>query len=104
MKNLGNDVTLRIPSGTRAGGNTSDLLVNGVNYDVYTPTTNKASNIIGAMAKKNSQTTGIVLDLSNTAVTESELGDALKRVRGAGGTNIKDIKILDNKVNNHARN
>ncbi|WP_379138279.1 RHS repeat-associated core domain-containing protein [Paenibacillus sp. sgz500958] len=99
MQQLGNKVVLRNPVGTRAGGGTSDLLVNGMNYDVYTPTTNNVSRIISAMASKNSQTTGIVLDLSQTSVTAEQLGNALARVRGsisaAGKTpNITDIVIF----------
>lgn len=99
MANQGNEVILRPPTGTRAEGNTSDLLVNGVNYDVYTPKTNNPDNIIKAIAKKNNQTTGIVLDLSNTKVTADELGDILARVKGCiekGGKscNINDIIIL----------
>ena len=46
------------------------------------------------MAKKNSQTTGIVLDLSKTEVTSSQLGNALQRVQGTGAKNIKDIVIM----------
>jgi len=51
------------------------------------------------MAGKNSQTTGIVLDLSKTTVTPEQLGNALQRVRGiveSGGKtpNITDIVIL----------
>jgi hypothetical protein len=99
MQSLGNNVELRMPVGTRAGGGTSDLLVNGINYDVYTPTTSNVSRIIGSMAGKNSQTTGIVLDLSQTSVTAGDLGNALTRVQGsikAGGTvpNITDIVIM----------
>ncbi|MED2253552.1 hypothetical protein [Brevibacillus parabrevis] len=94
MQSLGNNVTLRAPSGTRAGGGTSDLVVNGVNYDVYTPTTANVSRIISAIAKKNSQTSGVVLDLSQTTVTAEQLGDVLARVRGTGATNIIDIVIM----------
>ncbi|WP_423735448.1 RHS repeat-associated core domain-containing protein [Chitinophaga caseinilytica] len=101
VHSLGNrDVYLRKPVGTRAGGETSDLVVNGVNYDVMTPITDKPGNIIKAMAKKNSQTTGIVLDLSRTTVTAKELGNVLRRVQGAIETNkdktvnIKDIIIM----------
>ena len=89
LKDLGNDVTLRIPQGTRTGGKTSDLLVNGVNYDVYTPITSKPYNIISAIASKNSQTTGVILDLSKTSVTPNQLGNILNRVNGTGATNIK---------------
>lgn len=53
------------------------------------------------MASKNAQTTGIVLDLSQTTVTAAELSNALARVQGAisagGGTvNITDIIIIPN--------
>lgn len=82
MKRLGHEVTLRIPTGTRAGGKTSDLVVNGKSYDVYTPINNNPGRIISEMAKKNRQTTGIVLNLSRTNVTASELGNVLNRVRG----------------------
>ena len=99
MADLGNDVVLRPPIGTRAGGQTSDLLVNGINYDVYTPTTSNPSAIIRAITKKNTQTTGVVLDLSNTTVTANDLGNILARVKGAieknGGTcNINDIVVM----------
>ena len=99
MANQGNDVVLRPPVGTRADGGTSDLLVNGVSYDVYTPTTNNPSAIIRAITKKNTQASGIVLDLSNTTVNQSDLGNILARVKGAiennGGTcNINDIVVL----------
>jgi len=94
MADLGNDVVLRAPTGTRAGGGTSDLLVNGVPYDVYTPTTNNPNRIVSAIASKNTQASGIVLDLSNTTVTSEQLGNILQRVRGAGATNITDIKIM----------
>lgn len=90
---------MRPPVGTRAGGQTSDLLVNGVNYDVYTPTTNNPSAIIRAITKKNTQTTGVVLDLSHTTVTADDLGNILPRVKGAietngGVCNINDIIIM----------
>jgi hypothetical protein len=94
MADLGNEVTLRPPTGTRAGGGTSDLLVNGTRYDVYTPTTGNPDRIISAIAKKNSQAEGIVLDLSQTSVTQAQLGDILRRVQGAGATNIKNIVII----------
>jgi len=95
MAEQGNKVTLRPPSGTRAEGGTSDLVVNGVNYDVYTPTTSSAKRIIGAMAEKNSQTTGIVLDLSKTSVTAEELGNVLARVRGVVKAGNKEPNITD---------
>lgn len=83
MASQGLDVVLRPPEGTRADGKTSDLLVNGINYDVYTPKTKKPDAIISAIAKKNTQTVGRVLDLSNTPVTADDLGNILARVKGA---------------------
>ena len=99
MANQGKDVVLRPPVETRADGGTSDLLVNGINYDVYTPTTNNPSAIIRAITKKNTQATGIVLDLSDTTVNISDLGNILARVKRAieknGGTcNITDIVVM----------
>jgi len=60
MAAQGKKVELRSPVGTRVEGNTSDLLVDGVRYDVYTPTTGNAGRIISAIAKKNTQAEGIV--------------------------------------------
>lgn len=99
LADQGNDVVLRPPSGTRANGDTSDLLVNGINYDVYTPITDNSNNIIRNMTSKNSQTVGIVLDLSETSVVADDLGNILARITGAieknGGTcNIKDVIVL----------
>ena len=94
MQNLGNKVVLRSPTGTRAAGGTSDLLVNNVNFDVYTPTTSNVGRVISAIAKKNSQTQGIVLDLSQTSINAKQLENILQRVQGAGAKNIKDIVIM----------
>jgi filamentous hemagglutinin len=96
MAGLGRNVELRDPVGTRAGGGTSDLLVDGVPYDVYTPTSANPNRIISAIAKKNDQATGIVVDLSNSPVTADQLGNVLGRVNGAGATNITDIVIIGN--------
>ncbi len=69
MKDLGHEVKLRSPIGTRAGGQTSDLLVNGIDYDVYIPITNIPNRIISAIAAMKDQAARIVLDLSKTSVT-----------------------------------
>jgi hypothetical protein len=90
----GNNVILRIPTGTRAAGGTSDLLVNGVRYDVYTPNSSSANRIISELAKKNSQATRLILDLSNSSVRIEDLRNVLARVRGAGATNITEIRII----------
>ncbi|WPP42132.1 RHS repeat-associated core domain-containing protein [Paenibacillus hunanensis] len=99
MYEQGNQVILRHPVGTRLDGGTSDLLVNGKRYDVYTPETKDASRIIGGIAKKNSQAEGVILDLSKTPVTSEQLGNVIGRVHGIinkGGKtpNINDIIIL----------
>ncbi|QQT26618.1 hypothetical protein [Sphingobacterium spiritivorum] len=94
LKDQGYRVFLRRPVGTRTGGKTSDLVVNGINYDVYTPQTSNVNRIISAVASKNSQTTGVVIDLSNTSVVPSQLNNILNRVQGTGATNIKNIIIM----------
>jgi len=92
---LGRNVRLRQPIGTRAGGGTSDLLVDGVRYDVYTPRSSNPNRIIGEIARKGSQVQGggVVLDLSQTTVTAAELGDVLRRVQGIT-SQISDVIIL----------
>lgn len=94
LKDQGYKVILRSPVGARAAGQTSDLVVNGVNYDVYTPVTSNVSRIVSAVASKNSQTTGVVIDLSQTNVVSSQLNNILQRVQGAGASNIKNIIIM----------
>jgi len=93
MANLGNEVILRQPT-QGSVGRVSDLLVNGVTYDVYTPVTTNANRIISAIASKGSQADGIVLDLTQTTVTLQDLGNILARVQGAGAKNITDIVII----------
>ncbi|WP_299073323.1 hypothetical protein [uncultured Paraglaciecola sp.] len=72
------------------------MLVDGIPYDVYTPTSANPNRIISAIAKKNDQASGIVLDLSNSPVSSEQLGNVLARVNGAGATNITDIVIIGN--------
>jgi filamentous hemagglutinin len=93
----GYHVVLRPPIGTRLGGETSDLLLNGRGYDIYTPTTVNPDWIISAIAKKNAQAEGVVLDLSATSVTRPQLGNILERIRGAGAMNIRDVIVLEEK-------
>jgi hypothetical protein len=69
-------------------------LVNGVNYDVYTPITKNHDRIITAIADKKMQTVGIVLDLSQTTITAAELGNVMARLAGKGVTSIKEVIIL----------
>jgi hypothetical protein len=82
----GFDVTLRSPVGTRGAGGTSDLLVNGVPWDVYTPTTGNVNAIVSAAARKGSQVPGggVIIDLSNTTVTPAQLANIQARVAGTG--------------------
>ena len=93
----GYHVVLRPPIGTRVGGETSDLLLDGRGYDIYTPTTANPNRIISAIAKKNAQEEGVVLDLNATSATLSQLGNVLERVRGAGATHIRDVIVLEEK-------
>ncbi|WP_428037165.1 hypothetical protein [Chryseobacterium nepalense] len=75
-------------------GRTSDLLINGISYDVYTPETSNISSIVRAIRNKNTQCNGVVLDLSKTSIKALDLGNLLKRVQGAGAKNINDIVIM----------
>lgn len=94
MASLGKKVQLRQPVGTRADGGTSDLLIDGERYDVYSPKTGNPARIVSAIAKKNSQAEGIIVDLSDSPVKSDQLGNLLYRVQGAGATNIKYIIII----------
>jgi RHS repeat-associated protein len=76
-------VILRDPSGLRAAdGGTSDLLINGTTYDIYSPTTNNASRLLSSAAAKFTQAHGVVIDLTDTSLTASDLGNALPRMQG----------------------
>ncbi|XUM02221.1 RHS repeat-associated core domain-containing protein [Streptomyces venezuelae ATCC 10712] len=84
MASLGKKVELRDPVGTRAGGQTSDLLVDGVPWDVYSPTTTNPSAILSKVAKKHSQVHGggVIVDLSGTGLSPAQFDGALARVNG----------------------
>ena len=88
----GRNVVLREATGV---GRTSDLLVDGVPYDVYTPTTGSLDRIVSAIASKGSQVDGggIVLDLSKSPLAGIDPAALLARVQGVTG-NISDIIIL----------
>ncbi|WIX85508.1 RHS repeat-associated core domain-containing protein [Amycolatopsis sp. DG1A-15b] len=86
MAGRGSRVELRDPVGTRAGGLTSDLVVDGENWDVYTPTTGNVGRIVSAVASKGSQVQGggVIIDLSRTSVTADQLGNIQARIAGTG--------------------
>jgi hypothetical protein len=86
LAGLGHDVHLRDPVGTRAGGETSDLLVDGERWDVYTPKTANVGRIVSAVASKGSQVHGggVILDLAHTRVTREQLANIEARVAGTG--------------------
>jgi hypothetical protein len=88
----GRSVVLREASGL---GRTSDLLVDGIPYDVYTPTTDNLDRIVSAIASKGSQVNGggVVLDLSKSPLTGVDPAALLARVQGVT-SNISDIIIL----------
>lgn len=89
----GRDVHLRVPTGK---GRTSDLVVDGVPWDVYTPKTSNPDRIISAVASKGSQVEGggVVIDLSQSSVTRDQLGNVLERVRGTGAR-VSDVRIIE---------
>ncbi|MET8261855.1 LamG-like jellyroll fold domain-containing protein [Micromonospora sp. NPDC005205] len=84
MAARGAKVLLRDPIGRRSGGMTSDLLVDGVAWDVYSPTSDSVKHILTSVAKKHSQVNGggVVVDLGGTGLAMSEFGNALGRVNG----------------------
>ena len=88
----GRNVVLREASGA---GRMSDLLVDGIPYDVYTPTTGNLSRIVSAIASKGSQVNGggVVLDLSKSPLTGVDPAALLSRVQGVT-PNVSDIIIL----------
>ena len=96
MAARGNEVVLRSASGS---GRMSDLLVNGKAYDVYTPRSGNPLNIISNIVEKGDQAQGIVLDLSQTSVTRSQLiraagGDLVRAVQQSGASRITNIVIM----------
>jgi hypothetical protein len=96
LASQGKDVLLREATGV---GRTSDLVVNGVEYDVYTPEAGTSvRNILSNTASKWTQVNGggVVVDLGNTELRASDFGDnALARVNGFvnsyGGTPLSDV-------------
>jgi RsiW-degrading membrane proteinase PrsW (M82 family) len=88
----GRSVVLRQATGA---GRMSDLLVDGVPYDVYSPRTGSLDRIVGAIAEKGSQVRGggVVLDLSGSPLRASDVGDLLARVQGVTGS-ISDIIVM----------
>lgn len=76
-------------------GRTSDLLVNGIAYDVYTPTTGNVGRIVSAIAKKGSQVRGggVVIDLRDSSLTPADLSNILARVQGITDQ-ISDIIVM----------
>lgn len=90
----GNQVELRAATGN---GRLSDLVVNSRTYDVYTPETNNFINLLGKIAKKNSQAIGIVLDLRNIENIPYSEWSILTRVREMGAENIQDIVVIGRK-------
>lgn len=67
---------------------TSDLLVDGVAWDVYSPTSRSVNNILTNVAKKHSQVNGggVIVDLSGTGLSAGQFGNALARVNGMIGS------------------
>jgi hypothetical protein len=97
LADMGYNVVVRSPVGTRVGGGTSDLLVNGMPYEIYSPFTTNPDRIISTLADKAAQAPALVLDLSRTTVTAQQLGNILTRVQGATTRQVIDIIILGGK-------
>jgi hypothetical protein len=95
LADQGESVVLRDPIGTRAGGGTSDLLVGGKAWDVYSPTTGNVDRIVSAVAKKGSQVNGggVIIDLSGSTVTPAELANIEARLAGIGA-NVGKVVVI----------
>ncbi|WP_123026149.1 CdiA C-terminal domain-containing protein [Mycolicibacterium stellerae] len=93
LANRGHDVLLR--QADPSAGRMSDLTLDGVPYDVYTPRSGNIDRLVGAIADKSSQVRGggIVLDLRNSPLTPEQVGDLLPRVRGITDK-ISDIIVI----------
>jgi filamentous hemagglutinin len=92
LSQQGNSVTIRAATGQ---GRLSDLVINGVEYDVYTPQSGTSvDNILRAMLGKDTQATGIVLDMRNVGNLGYSEAGLLTRLRELGARNINDIVIL----------
>lgn len=88
----GNNVILRPATGQ---GRVSDLLVNGLPYDVYTPQAGTSmDNVLRAILAKDSQAQGVVLDLRNIGGKGYTEDGILTRLRELGASNINDIVFV----------
>jgi RHS repeat-associated protein len=101
----GKNVTLReAPKGASRGAGTSDLVVEGVQEDIYTPTSTNPRSIAASVADKGNQASSVLVDLSRTTVTREQLGgDAglLSLVRAQFGKpveNINEVHIIDTRI------
>ncbi|WP_411151129.1 hypothetical protein [Streptomyces sp. A30] len=74
--------------GTR-GVDTSDVLVNGIQGDIYSPTSGNMDRISGAVSKKRNQVDGgyVILNLKNSPVDASgvNIENLLNRVNSRPG-------------------
>jgi RHS repeat-associated protein len=68
----GHDVVLREATG---GERTSDLILDGENWDIYTPETGNVSRMVDSVASKGSQVRGggVVIDLSRSPLSSSDI-------------------------------
>ena len=95
-------IILRPAQGERAPqGGTSDLLVNGKTYDILSPTTKNTDSIFRSVYNKNSQATGIILDLTDSAATPDRFSNLIGRLVGKASQdgvalNITDVYIINN--------
>jgi RHS repeat-associated protein len=89
----GYSVVLRQASGTQR---MSDVLLDGIAYDIYTPTTPNVAAVVSAVASKGNQVAGggVVIDVSRTSLTATDLIGILSRVRNVT-MNVSDIIIVN---------
>ena len=95
LADSGHDVLLR-QQPKDAVHQLSDLLVDGVPFDVYSPWTSRPNSIVSAIASKGPQVRGggVVVDLCRTSVTSAELGDVQRRVRNVT-SRVRSVFVID---------
>ncbi|WP_164910647.1 hypothetical protein [Mycobacteroides franklinii] len=93
LKEQGHSVVLR--AADPAAGRMSDLLVDGMRWDVFTPVASSVNALPRAIAKKAGQAPTVIVDLRNTSITieEAKAGNIPARVRGFT-SQISDVKFV----------
>jgi hypothetical protein len=87
LRKAGLDVHFRTAAGDIGvqGVRTSDFLINGIPFEVFSPTTANPSRIVSQLAKKLPQADRFVLNLSQSSVGTADLRNLLGRINNIPG-------------------